>query len=258
MKAIIPAGGQGIRLLPMTKAVPKELFPIQGKPAIQWVLEEALSAGLREFIIVLGPSKDILRRYLTPLADDDPLRKHSGLAELEGLLREINIRFVEQPTPRGLGDALLRCRSVAGKGPFVLLLPDNVFSAESRLLTQLIDVYRTHGKSCVALWQSNRINLSDGAVIAKLQSDSDTIYNIERVFPKGVSGNKITKLRPLGRYILERNALEYLERSKNADRELDDVPLLDGLARDGLLLGMLTAETCCHIGSGGERRAISS
>src|SRR5437867_9213123 len=102
MKAIIPAAGLGTRLLPITKVVPKELIPVESKPAIQWVLEEAVQAGLREFIVVISPRKTILRDYLTPSAES-ALANHPGLVELEYLLRMIEITFVEQPHPEGLG-----------------------------------------------------------------------------------------------------------------------------------------------------------
>src|SRR5712692_6072526 len=179
MKALIPAAGLGARMLPVTKVVPKELLPIEGKPAIQWVLEEALSAGLREFVVVLSPRKAILRDFLTPIGEEHSFSGHRGLQELERLLRSVKIAFVEQPAPLGLGDALLRCRDVVGEEPFALLLPDNVFSDQSRLLKELVEVNRIQGKSCVALWKADGLNLGDGAVVAELRSDN--IYNDRRV-----------------------------------------------------------------------------
>jgi len=255
MKALIPAAGLGARMLPVTKVVPKELLPIEGKPAIQWVLEEALSAGLREFVVVLSPRKAILRDFLTPIGEEHSFSGHRGLQELERLLHSVKIAFVEQPAPLGLGDALLRCRDVVGEEPFALLLPDNVFSDQSRLLKELVEVNRIQGKSCVALWKADGLNLGDGAVVAELRSDN--IYNVRRVLPKGATDDRATSLRPMGRYVLESAAFNYLKRSQKTNGELDDVPVLDGLARDGLLLGMLTTEEFYHIGAGTQEKRLA-
>jgi len=253
MKAIIPAAGLGTRMLPVTKVVPKELLPLEGKPAIQWTLEEAIGAGLKEFIVVISPRKAVLREYLTPLEDDHPLKGYPEVDELERQLRSVKISFIEQPKPLGLGDAMWRCRDLIGDEPFALLLPDNVFAARSRLLKQLIEIHRTYQKSCVALWKASGLGLDDGAVIAK--SYNESIYCVRRVLPKHSLDGQMTDLRPIGRSVFESNAFGYLKPARESDGELDDVPLLDGLARDGLLLGLLLTEEFHHIGIGGEYTA---
>jgi UTP--glucose-1-phosphate uridylyltransferase len=248
MKAIIPAAGLGTRMLPVTKVVPKELLPIEGKPAIQWTLEEAMRAGLTEFIVVVSPSKSILRDYLTPLEENHLLKRYSELYEFERQLRSVKLSFVEQPKPVGLGDALLRCRNSIGDEPFALLLPDNVFAVRSRSLKRLIEIYHTYKKSCVALWKARGPALRDGAVIAEPRDGS--VYTVQRVLSKSAHHGPMTDLRPIGRSVLNSSALNYLERAPESDGELDDVPLLDGLARDGLLLGMLLTEEFHHVGVG--------
>lgn len=247
MKALIPAAGLGARMLPVTKVVPKELLPIEGKPAIQWVLEEALSAGLREFVVVLSPRKAILRDFLTPIGEEDSLSSHRGLQELERLLHSVKIAFVEQPRPLGLGDAILQCRSLIGDEPFALLLPDNVFASDSLLLEQLIEVQRAYGKSCVGLWQAAGSHLRDGSVIADPYQGS--LYNVRRVLPKGPCGDQSTGLRPVGRAVLLPAGFDHLK-MEEAQGELTDVPLFDGLARDGSLLGLMVEENFHHIGVG--------
>lgn len=253
MKAVIPAAGLGTRMLPITKAIPKELLPIEGEPAIQRVLKEATNAGLREFIIVISPHKAVLRSYLTPLEDDHPLMGYPALDELEQLLRSVEIIFVDQPKPVGLGDAVLRCRNLIGEEEFALLLPDNIFATRSGLLEQLIELHRVYDKSCVGLWHATGPDLGDGAVIAELLSDS--VYSIRRVLPKGMADAQATDLRPIGRYVLKPAAFDHLQR---AHGELNDVPLLDGLARDGSLLGLLTGEEFHHIGAGIYQQQVMS
>jgi UTP--glucose-1-phosphate uridylyltransferase len=246
MKAIIPAAGLGTRMLPVTKSVPKELLPVEGKPAIQWVIEEAARAGLGELVVVISPEKNILRNYLTPLPNNHPLKQHTGLAELEQLLRAVEVDFVEQPEPRGLGDAILRCRKLVAGEPFALLLPDNVFDARSPLLRQMLEAHKSHGKSCAALWRAEGHHLRDGAVVAERLRD--TMYEIRRVLPKGVSSDMATDLRPAGRSILDPEAFDYLEQAQSAG-ELDDVAALDGLARAGKLIGIIFTERFYHLGA---------
>jgi len=245
MKAIIPVAGLGTRMLPITKTVPKELIPVKGKPAIQWVLEEAINAGFREFIVVLNSFKSIIRHYLTPLKNDHPLAGHPGLADLERSLRVVDITFVEQREPRGLGDAVLRCRDLIGKEPFALLLPDNICPIESRLFERLLNVHQAHGKSCIALRRASGLALHDGAIIA--QPWRESVYNVQRIFPKGSPDSPTTDLRGIGRYILESAAFIYLEKAQTGG-ELDDIPALDGLARDGRLLGLLVTDRVYHLG----------
>ena len=247
MKAIIPAAGLGTRLLPVTKVVPKELLPVAGKPAIQWALEEATQAGFRELIVVINPHKAILRDYLIPLDHDPPLASYPALDPLERLLRSVNITFVEQPAPLGLGDALLRCRDLIGDEPFALLLPDNIFAAGSRLLKRLMEVHTSYAKSCVALWHASGPHLRDGAVIA--ESYREPVCVVREVLPKGAVSYEATDLRAIGRSVLQPAALEHLARHQTGGK-LDDVPLFNGLAREKSLLGLLIAEEFIHLGVG--------
>jgi UTP-glucose-1-phosphate uridylyltransferase/acetyltransferase-like isoleucine patch superfamily enzyme len=215
------------------------------------VLEEAVRAGVWEFIIVISPRKAILRDYLTPLENDHPLVGHPALVDLESLLRAVKITFVEQPHPRGFGDAILRCRNLIGDEPFALLLPDNVCPMESRLLERLLEVHRVYGKSCLALQRAHGPALCNGAVIA--QPWREPVYNVQRVLPRGTPEGWATDLRGIGRYILEPTAFTYLERAQTGG-ELDDVPALDGLARDGRLLGLLVTDKVYHLGVSMDQR----
>jgi UTP--glucose-1-phosphate uridylyltransferase len=246
MKAVIPAAGLGTRLLPTTKTVPKELLPYQGKPAIQWALEEAFCAGLREFVVVVSARKRALREYLTLLDPNDPLYGNPSVEVLERLLRAVAIEFVEQPAPLGLGDALLRCRGAIAGEPFALLLPDNVFPDGCGPLADLISVHRESRKSCLGLYRARGAALRDGALL--VESAAEGLYAINRVFPKNTGGGE-SDLRPLGRSVLDANVLEHLARSLTSDAALDEAAGLDGLARDGALLGLLVRERFAHIGT---------
>jgi UTP--glucose-1-phosphate uridylyltransferase len=246
MKAVIPAAGLGTRLLPVTKTVPKELLPIKGKPAIQWAIEEAVGAGLRDLIIVVSPRKAMIRQYLTRLDKSDPLSGYTAVAELEDLLGRVRIAFVEQIEPGGLGHAVLCCRELVENEPFALILPDNVFAEDSNCLKRLIAAHESNGKSWVGIWKADQQNLADGAVIAEPIGGST--FRITRVLEKRSSSGAISDLRPVGRYVLQPRALDFFERA-GSQLELDDVPALDGLAREGMLSGIQIVDEFIHIGA---------
>jgi UTP--glucose-1-phosphate uridylyltransferase len=267
MKAVIPAAGLGTRMLPGTKSVPKELHPVRGKPAIQWTLEEAVGAGLTEFVVVTSPFKFILKHYLTPLGRGHPLRGHPDLEDLEQLLRDITIAFVEQPlqiqresdngaksrwgeplhqtVPPGLGRALLCCKKHIGAEPFVVLLPDNVCPVGSKILKDLLKVHKDYARSCVVLMRATPGVVTSGAFLTHRLDDR--VHEVQRVIPRYDPAAKDVELRGTGRFVLEPAAIGYLERAR-IQGEMDELPALNGLAQEGRLLGMVTEEEICHLG----------
>jgi UTP-glucose-1-phosphate uridylyltransferase/acetyltransferase-like isoleucine patch superfamily enzyme len=246
MKAIVPCAGLGTRLLPTTKSVPKELLPIRGKPAIHWVLEEAFEAGFTEIIVVISSRKTALQHYLTPLAEDDPMKRQPGLVDLQRMLGRLNITFVIQPEPLGLGDAILRCRKLIGDEPFAILLPDNVWQVGSRLLKEMLELHRVHGKSCVALRGSQvRSDDSQGEFVVRHMFGST--YEIQQVISREKIETKKRGMLGLGRYILEPVSINYLERVQTG-YELDESPALEGLAHEGRLLGLMSCENVKNMG----------
>jgi UTP--glucose-1-phosphate uridylyltransferase len=243
MIAVIPAAGLGTRLLPTTKSVPKEMHPVRGKPAIQWVLEEAADAGLYEFIIVTNSFKFILKHYLTPLGPRHPLRGRPELATLERLLRDIKITFVDQTGPYGLGHAILQCRTQIRDRPFALLLPDNVFPSGSQVLRNLLKVWDQHGISCTVLRRASPASCA-GFVTSPID---EWIHEIRRVVPKGDPEASTMQIRNVGRCIFDSEAITYLEQAQTVT-ELDEVPAFTGLAAQGRLLGLFTDEEVYHLG----------
>jgi UTP--glucose-1-phosphate uridylyltransferase len=243
MLAVIPAAGLGTRLLPTTKSVPKELHPVRGKPAMQWVLEEAVEVGLYEFIIVTNPYKFILKHFLTPLGPRHPLRGRPELETLEHLLRNIKITFVDQTGPYGLGHAILQCRKQIRDRPFALLLPDNVFFPGSRVLRNLLKVWDQHAISCTVLRRASPIACA-GFVTNPID---EWVHEIRRVIPKGDPETSTVEIRNVGRCILDPEAMTYLEQAQS-ETELDEVPAFVGLAAQGRLLGLFTDEQVCHLG----------
>ena len=140
-KAVIPAAGHGTRMLPMTKVIPKELFPVGRKPMIQYAVEEAVASGIQEICIVIRKGKESLQDYF--LAKNPSHPPHSKDFEaLERLLKSCEVRFVTQERSLGLGDALLQARDFVGTGAFVMIVPDQLFYHAVPATLQLLQRWR--------------------------------------------------------------------------------------------------------------------
>src|SRR6218665_1293610 len=154
-KAVIPAAGMGTRFLPATKAMPKEMLPVVDKPAIQYVVEEAVAAGLTDVLMITGRNKNALENHfdrageleavLTSKGDDEKLEKvnySTGLAD---------VHYVRQGDPKGLGHAVLRAKMHAGHEPFAVLLGDDIIDSRDPLLTRMLEVQHQLNTTVVAL-----------------------------------------------------------------------------------------------------------
>ena len=150
-KAVIPAAGLGTRFLPATKACPKEMLPIVDKPTIQYIIEEALASGIKDILIISGHNKRSIEDHF----DRNPelelnLEEHgkTDLLEQVKAIAYINIHYIRQKEPKGLGDSILFAKSFVGDEPFAVLLGDDVvYNDENPCLKQLIDVYNATGSS---------------------------------------------------------------------------------------------------------------
>lgn len=149
MKAVIPAAGLGMRMLPITKSVPKEMLPVGRKPMLQHVLEEAVAAGVRQICIVIRAGKEIIRDYFS-LSGAHARPSDAQLAELEALLASCELTFVYQRRPLGLGDALLEARQFVGDDSFVMLVPDQQMRAPVPATAQLL----RHWQPGAGIWSS--------------------------------------------------------------------------------------------------------
>ncbi|MCG8422619.1 MAG: NTP transferase domain-containing protein [Proteobacteria bacterium] len=245
MKVIIPAAGLGTRMLPATKVVPKALLPVARKPVIQWALREAAEAGLREVIVVIAPAHTAIRRFLTPTSGE--FGNQPDVAALDDLLRTVTITFVEQPKPRGLGDALLCCQDAVASAPFAVMLPDNVLPETSRVMRTLLAVHARTGKSCIALRRqvSSKANLE----VESLGDQLHAIRGVVRAYQRARAG--LERVGGVGRYVLTSECFPILQRNAGASAggELSDVDMLDELARGDRLLGAMTAEPLRHVGA---------
>ncbi len=215
-KAIIPAAGRGTRLYPITKTQPKEMLPIYDKPIIQLVVEEAVNSGIEQILIITGKNKESMERHF-----DLALNSHPKLAELNELLKKVDITFKRQVKPQGLGDAILHGKNFSNGEPVAILLGDDFYlGADTPALKQVMNVYDKGGVSGVIGVEklgpekmiSKGMVISDGEIITKL---------VEK--PKLEEVN--SELAISGRYVVNSKIFEELETlspSKRGEIELTD------------------------------------
>lgn len=213
-KAIIPAAGLGTRFLPATKALAKEMLPIVDKPTIQFIIEEALASGIEDIVIVDGKSKRSIEDHFDSNPELENNLKEKGKDELLKLVEEttdINLYFIRQSHPRGLGDAVLTAKSFIGDEPFVVMLGDDLMADETPLTKQLIDRYNTTGESTLAVMKVPHEQVSEYGVIAPEKEVEDGLHQVNSFVEKPKPEDAPSDLAIIGRYLLTPEIFEELE-----------------------------------------------
>ena len=207
-KAVIPAAGFGTRMLPITKAQPKEMVPVVHKPVIQYVVEEAYYSGIREILIITGKHKRAIEDHFDKT---DLPKKDKYTEELDKMLDEINIFFVRQREQKGLGDAVRYAEAFVGDEPFALLLGDTI--TIPHCTKKLIEIYKKYRRSVIAVEEVPREKVSLYGII-KYKPVEDSIYLIEDLVEKPNIEDAPSNLAILGRYILSPEIFECLKEVK--------------------------------------------
>ena len=230
-KAVIPAGGLGTRFLPTTKAVPKELLPVFDKPLIQYVVEEAVSSGITEVILITSPGKEALQHYFEPaqylelsLRDNistDVLEKTDQITTLP------KFSYIEQSKPLGLGHAVLLAKKIIGDEPFVVLLPDDIFQGSEPPLTQMIDLYNNLNAGVIAVEEVPLDRVSSYGIITP-ERINDNLYRVLGLVEKPSTARAPSNLAIVGRYVLPPEIFNFLE--KTGFGANNEIQLTDALA----------------------------
>lgn len=227
----MPAGGWGTRFLPTTKAIPKEMLPLADRPMIQHVVEEAVASGIKQIIIVTSSGKSAIEDYFERNVELESMLQQKGEIELLEEVRRIaalaNIRFVRQAEPRGLGHAILATRELVGDEPFAVFLPDDIFDAEPPLMKQMLEVYRQHQGSVIALRRVAKEDTRRYGMV-KPQQVSERVYRILDMVEKPAPEEAPSDLAILGRYILTPEIFAAL--SVTPPGKGGEIQLTDGLA----------------------------
>ncbi len=214
-KAVIPVAGLGTRFLPATKAMPKEMLPIVDKPVIQYVVEEAVAAGLSDLLMITGRNKNTLENHFDRVAELEAVLSHKGDAKRLFAVQEssqlADIHYTRQGDPRGLGHAVLRAKSHVGLHSFAVLLGDDIIDTRDPILDRMLEVHAQTGDNVIALMEvpKDQIQLYGSAAISKT-SDADVVLVTELV-EKPEPDVAPSNFAVIGRYVLRHEMFEVLE-----------------------------------------------
>ncbi len=217
-KAVIPAAGLGTRFLPATKALAKEMLPIVDKPTIQFIVEEALKSGIEDILVVTGKSKRSIEDHFDSNFELEYNLEHKGKTDLLKLVNDttaINLHFIRQSHPRGLGDAVLQAKAFVGNEPFVVMLGDDLMDINNNkavpLTKQLINDYETTHASTIAVMPVPHEEVSSYGVIAPQGEGIDGLYSVETFVEKPAPEDAPSDLAIIGRYLLTPEIFNILE-----------------------------------------------
>lgn len=228
-KAVIPAAGFGTRFLPATKATPKEMLPIVDKPAIQYIVEEALQSGIEEILIISGHAKRAIEDHFdTNIELELQLEKQrkTDLLQMVRSISEINVHYIRQKHMRGLGDAVNCARSFIDDEPFAVLLGDDIVYNETYpALKQMIDLYNKVGATILGCQEIPLEAVSSYGIIKGTETDSPDVLKVVDMIEKPSVEEAPSRFAALGRYILTPDVFEVLDRvqpGKGGEIQLTD------------------------------------
>ncbi len=240
-KAVFPVGGLGTRFLPATKAMPKEMLPVVDKPLIQYVVDEAVKAGIEELIFVTGKGKTAIEDYLDQAPELEAMLEGRGKEDLLAALRDsvpagVTIAYTRQPQPLGLGHAVWCARKLVGDEPFAVLLADDLIKGDVPCLKQMIDAYSEVGGNMLAIMEVPREDTRRYGVVKPMDNtggdnaggEPGDLFRVDGIVEKPDPAEAPSNLAVVGRYILQPEIFGFLEgQRKGAGGE---VQLTDAIA----------------------------
>ncbi|MFA7468092.1 MAG: UTP--glucose-1-phosphate uridylyltransferase GalU, partial [Desulfotomaculaceae bacterium] len=229
-KAVIPAAGLGVRFLPATKAIPKEMIPIVDKPTIQYIIEEAVSSGIEDILIITSRHKKAIEDHFDRFVSlEDHLRgkgKHDLLRIVEETGGIAEIHYVRQGIPRGLGHAIYCARRFVGSEPFAVLLGDDIVRSQVPCLKQMIDLYEEVQTTVIGVKEVSQAEVSKyGILDAELVKEN--IYRVRDLVEKPAPEAAPSRLAIMGRYIIEPEVFNILSCTEPGAG--DEIQLTDAL-----------------------------
>ncbi len=243
-KAVIPAAGYGTRFLPITKAVCKEMLPIVDKPTLQYIVEEAVAAGIREILIVTGRNKKNIEDFFDYTPELDSVLEDNRQEDFLKLSREMenlaDIYFVRQKHPVGFADAVMYAKPFTGDEPFAILLGDDIIYTETGMrpgIRQLADEFEKSGKTTVALMNVADADIPKYANV-KASALSERLFEIEKIVEKPKIEDKFSNDAVIGRYVVDAGIYDVISHTPPSPKgEVYFTDALGLLAAQGLLHG---------------------
>ncbi|MEQ3710551.1 MAG: UTP--glucose-1-phosphate uridylyltransferase GalU [Tateyamaria sp.] len=232
-KAIFPVAGLGTRFLPATKSVPKEIMTLVDRPLIQYAIDEARAAGIKEFIFVTSRGKGALEDYFDHAPTLEQELRKKGKDQLLEVLKDTNmdsgaIAYIRQHKALGLGHAVWCARRLIGNEPFAVILPDDVIAAETPCLQQMVEAYSETGGNMVAAMEVPPEKASSYGVL-DVQKENGQIVEVAGMVEKPPAGEAPSNLAVIGRYILSPNVLRSLNKMKTGAG--GEIQLTDAIAQ---------------------------
>mgnify|MGYP001189528135 FL=1 len=232
MKVVIPVAGLGSRMLPSTKAIPKEMLPIIDKPIIQYIVEEVISAGLSEIVFITHASKNSIENHFDKSFELEAVLenrlKRSSLKEIKNIANlKINISSVRQSEAKGLGHAILQSREVVGNNPFVVVLPDRVMNQnssdlKSQNLSQMMSIFNKEKKSIILLEKVARKDVSKYGIVRLVRYKKDkNLKLIEDIIEKPLQKKAPSNFAAVGRYIFTPEIFDYIGHDNKTSKEIE-------------------------------------
>jgi len=233
-KAVFPVAGMGTRFLPATKSIPKEIMTLVDRPLIQYAIDEARAAGIKEFIFVTSRGKSALEDYFDVAPELESSLRKAGKKQLLEVLKATNmdsgaIAYVRQNRPMGLGHAVWCARRLIGNEPFAVLLPDDVIAAEKPCLQQMVEAYAETGGNMVATMEVPPEKASAYGVL-DIADDMGAIVRAKGMVEKPKTEDAPSNLAVIGRYILSPKVLNNLNKMKQGAG--GEIQLTDAIAQE--------------------------
>ena len=243
-KAVIPAAGLGTRVLPATKAMPKEMLPIVDKPAIQFLVEEAVASGITDILIITNRGKGVIEDHFDHSVSLEMVLKNAGKSEQLDSIKDIhklaNISYIRQIETKGLGHAVSKAKTFVGSEPFLVMYGDDVIIGDVPASKELIDAYGTFGKGVVGIKPVAREDIHKYCSL-KLDSISDTVFKCTDMIEKPKRDEDIFSLYSiLGRCVLPPEIFDVLEHT--APGAGGEIQLTDAMAEIAKTIGMTAVE----------------
>lgn len=231
-KAVFPVAGLGTRFLPATKSIPKEIMTLVDRPLIQYAIDEARAAGIKEFIFVTSRGKGALEDYFDHAPMLESSLRRSGKTDLLNVLKETNmdsgaIAYIRQHRALGLGHAVWCARRLIGDEPFAVILPDDVIAAETPCLQQMVEAYHETGGNIVAAMEVSPAKASSYGIL-DVKEDMGSIISVKGMIEKPNAEDAPSNLAVIGRYILTQEVLDNLNRMKTGAG--GEIQLTDAIA----------------------------
>ncbi len=216
-KAVIPAAGLGTRFLPATKAQPKEMLPIVDKPAIQYIVEEAVQAGIEDIIIITGKHKKSIADHFDRNIELEMALKEKQKEKLleivEDISSMIDIHYVRQKKPKGLGHAIYCARTFIGNDPFAVLLGDDIVVSDKPVIQQMAEIYEKEENPILGVQKVPHMEISKYGVV-KYSNSQGRVYDVEDLIEKPPVDEAPSDLAIMGRYIITPDIFDILANTK--------------------------------------------